>query len=153
MFCAKYNVHVFLIAHPTKIPKDIVTKKHNIPTLYDISDSAHFYNKAFNGICVYRNFDTNTVDVHVQKVKFKWVGKTGMVSFTYDIPSGRYTEVGDKMLNEMVHVNNNGDEQFNDTNKKIVSGKFTRPVQETLVYHEPKKENVELDDNGKAYAF
>lgn len=147
-FAMKYNTHVFLVAHPTKMQKDLVTKKVNVPTLYDISDSAHFYNKAFNGICVYRNFDTDTVSVHVQKVKFKWVGKTGVQEFTYDVASGRYAEVGDRPMNQMRYVNGEQDDIYNSTTKKIMARKIEPPV-----FHNEPKDKEDLDDQGNSYPF
>ena len=85
-----YNIHIILVAHPRKINK--LGKTHDVPSLYDIAGSAHFFNKADNGITVYRNDETGKVDIHIQKVRFRFVGKKGMVSFTYDLPTGRYAE-------------------------------------------------------------
>jgi twinkle protein len=88
-FAQNNQVHIFLIAHPTKMQEnDDGTFK--VPTLYNISGSAHFFNKTDNGITVYRNFDAGTTSVYVQKVKFKHIGKTGVQDFFYDLGSGRY---------------------------------------------------------------
>lgn len=103
-FKDKNNIHVFLIAHPRKIGK--LGKQHDIPTLYDIAGSAHFYNKADNGITVYRNDESNIVDVHIQKVRFRFVGKKGMVSFTYDLPTGRFAERDTNYESEMDYIIN-----------------------------------------------
>ena len=84
------NVHCFLIAHPTKIQKDKTTKKFEVPSLYSISGSAHFFNKTHNGITVYRDFETNVTDVYVQKCKWSWLGKLGFCSFTYDTLTRQY---------------------------------------------------------------
>lgn len=46
-----YNVHVWLVAHPRQL-QDYISSKP--PTLYDISGSAHFYNKCDAGIVVHR---------------------------------------------------------------------------------------------------
>lgn len=89
-FKKKYNVHVFLVAHPTKIKKDKQTGKFEIPNLYDISGSANFFNKSDNGISVYRNFDINTSDIYVQKVKFHHWGKIGFLSVKWNEANGRY---------------------------------------------------------------
>jgi twinkle protein len=88
-FCEKYNVHCFLVAHPRKIQKNEDSSYH-IPTLYDIAGSANFFNKTDNGITVYRNFKNNTVEIHVQKVKFSHWGEVGMCEFNYDIATGLY---------------------------------------------------------------
>lgn len=84
------DILVVLMAHPTKQPKN----KDGIieaPTLYDISGSANFYNKADFGIVVHRNRLENYVEVHVQKVKFRHLGEVGMCKFKYNLNNGRYT--------------------------------------------------------------
>jgi twinkle protein len=85
----KYGVHVFLLAHTTKIGKE--NGRFSIPNLYSISGSAHFYNKTHNGITVYRDFEGNTTTVYVQKVKQSWLGQTGWVCFTYDTLTRQYS--------------------------------------------------------------
>jgi twinkle protein len=90
-FCERYNVHCFLVAHPRKIQKK-EAGHYEVPTLYDIAGSANFFNKTDNGITVYRNFQNNSVEVHVQKVKFSHWGAIGAQLFQYDIPTGLYLE-------------------------------------------------------------
>lgn len=89
-FIKKYGIHCFLIAHPTKLQKDKQTKKYEVPTLYSISGSAHFFNKTHNGMSIYRDFETNIVDVYVQKVKWSWLGKLGFCSFRFDTYTRQY---------------------------------------------------------------
>lgn len=89
-FLVKYGVHGILIAHPTKMQKNMKTKKYEVPTLYNISGSAHFYNKTHNGICVYRDFETNTVEIYVQKVKWSWLGQTGWSSYSFNTETREY---------------------------------------------------------------
>lgn len=84
------DLAMFVVAHPAKIHKD-KNGDMPIPTLYDINGSAHWRNKCDNGMVVVRNED-NTVDVHVQKVKFKMRGEVGCTKFNYDKISGIYTE-------------------------------------------------------------
>jgi len=90
MFCEKNKVHLFLVAHPTKIQKDKGTGLYEIPNLYNISGSANFYNKTANGLTVYRNFTENITEVYIQKVKFKHWGKIGCVHLAWDYNNGRY---------------------------------------------------------------
>jgi twinkle protein len=66
---------------------------YEIPTLYSISGSAHFYNKADNGFTVYRNKENNTVEIHIQKVRNSWNGKVGVLEYTYDTFTRKYTFV------------------------------------------------------------
>lgn len=88
LFNKKYNVHGFLVAHPTKMEKD---KNNNylVPNLYSISGSAHFFNKASLGWTVYK-VGQGVSDVHVQKVKFKYWGEIGLVSYYWNSENGRY---------------------------------------------------------------
>lgn len=97
-FCEINNVHCFLVAHPTKIKKNLQTGKYEVPTLYDIAGSANFYNKADNGICVYRDFEEQKTFVHIQKIKFDHWGTEGMAEFTYDVRSKRY--ISDRIDNQ-----------------------------------------------------
>lgn len=87
-FARHWGVHVFLIAHTTKMQKDKQTGKYVVPNLYDISGSAHFYNKTHNGMTVYR--DEETVDVYVQKVKQSWLGQKGFATYKYDTFKRQY---------------------------------------------------------------
>jgi twinkle protein len=89
-FAREHNIHLFIVAHPTKMRKN-EAGQYDIPTPYDISGSANWRNKADNCIAIYRNADS--VDVYVQKVRVKEVGRVGKARFTYDIPTGRYFEV------------------------------------------------------------
>ena len=89
-FAQQNDVLVILMAHPTKLPKskDGVIEP---PTLYDISGSANFYNKADFGIVVHRNRQNNTVEVRILKVKFRHLGECGTAYFKYNLSNGRYT--------------------------------------------------------------
>jgi twinkle protein len=91
-FAKRFQVHIFLMAHPTKVQKTD-KKKYDVPTLYSISGSANFFNKTHNGITVYR--DVETVDIHVQKVKQSWLGKVGLCQFTYNTLTRQYTAITD----------------------------------------------------------
>ncbi len=89
-FAQRNDILVILMAHPTKLPKnkDGVT---DIPTLYDISGSANFFNKADFGLVVHRDRANDSVLVQVQKVKFRHLGENGTALFKYNINNGRYT--------------------------------------------------------------
>jgi hypothetical protein len=100
-FAKMYNVHVHMVAHPTKIQKDKKTGKYVVPNLYDIAGSANFYNKTFNGICIYRDYEEKIVTAHVQKVKFKWIGHVGSCDFNYDYKTGRYAHPNTSFEDEL----------------------------------------------------
>ena len=91
-FCQQTNTHLFLVAHPRKIESDNgVFKK---PNLYDISGSADFYNKAYNGLVCYRNIGQKTeyksdiVSIYVEKVKRKENGQLGQFDVAPDFRNG-----------------------------------------------------------------
>lgn len=96
------GAHVWLVVHPTKIQKDRITGKRSMPTPYDISGSAHWYNKADNIIAVHRDQidGGQDVEVHVQKIRFKHVGRIGMATLKYDKVTGRYFEFGGPTLRD-----------------------------------------------------
>lgn len=90
----KHGVHVWIVAHPAKLYRDKETKEYPVPTLYDISGSANWRNKADNGIVVWRDFTpgSKTVEVHIQKIRFRQIGKLGMVPMTYQPATATYGE-------------------------------------------------------------
>lgn len=94
-FARKMGIHVFLVAHPTKMLKDKDTGIYIIPNLYNISGSAHFFNMPQNGFTVYRNHSTEKTEVHIQKVKWEHLGKLGMIEYQYNPYNSRFTKVGD----------------------------------------------------------
>lgn len=95
-FSRKHRVHFFVVAHPQKLYRD-KDGNYPIPTLYDISGSAHWRNKADNGICVWRDFKNpkDPVAIHIQKIRFREVGKIGKCSFRYDNVIADYIPMGD----------------------------------------------------------
>jgi twinkle protein len=87
------NVLIFLIAHPRKIEAD------KVPTMYDISGSANFYNKTDYGFTVHRMREDNgamgnSVQVHWQKIKFKHLGTQGVSQLDYNFNNGRFDPAG-----------------------------------------------------------
>ena len=89
-FAQNHGVHVWFVAHPMKLPRE--NGKVPVPTLYDISGSANWANKADIGFAVYRNDQAELVEIYVQKVRHKWVGKIGRIELVYDKVTGRYSE-------------------------------------------------------------
>lgn len=92
-FARAHGLHVFLVAHPTKLRKDD-SGNYPVPTPYDISGSANWRNKADNCISIWRDLSGNDaskmVDIHIQKIRHKTVGKLGTAALRYDTVCGRY---------------------------------------------------------------
>lgn len=81
---------VILMAHPRKMNRDAAGDPER-PTLYDISGSANFYNKADFGLVVHRNKREGYTDIFVDKVKFRHLGESGKSArFRYNLNNGRY---------------------------------------------------------------
>lgn len=95
-FAQQNDVLVFLMAHPTKMPKN-PDGKFQVPTLYDISGSANFYNKADFGISVHRDKEFGWTEIHVQKVKYRHLGQGGMAKFKYNLFNSRYVPYEDNV--------------------------------------------------------
>lgn len=91
-FARLYGVLVFLVAHPVKMPKE--NGMMAVPTLYSINGSANFYNKTDYGLTAYRKVQdgllSNELEVHVQKVKFKHLGRPSLVEVAYNDRNGRF---------------------------------------------------------------
>jgi twinkle protein len=92
-FTRQHQVHVWLVAHPTKLQKTS-DNQYPVPTAYDIAGSAHWRNKADNVLSVWRDVmaSDHRVQVHVQKIRFREVGRLGMVELEFDPLTGRFHE-------------------------------------------------------------
>jgi twinkle protein len=102
-FATLNNVLVILVAHPAKM------QKGDIPTLYSISGSAHFYNKADYGFTMHRipderNIMTNEIQIHWQKIKFKHLGSQGVSEAKYNYVNGRF-ELKDSCVDDWDNSN------------------------------------------------
>lgn len=90
------SIHVWVVAHPAKQRRDDGGKLP-IPSPDMISGSQHWWNKADACITVYRDpspeaANAKAVQIHVQKIRFKHIGKPGMVELIYNRVNGRYDE-------------------------------------------------------------
>ncbi|MES3017902.1 MAG: CHC2 zinc finger domain-containing protein [Bacteroidota bacterium] len=88
-FATKTDVHLFIVAHPTKLKKD-PSGQYPVATLYDCAGSAHFFNKTDNGLSVYRDNAKGIVTVYSQKIRFSFHGSVGYASFTFDTYTRQY---------------------------------------------------------------
>jgi twinkle protein len=97
----KWQVHVWLVAHPQKLFRR-EDGTYPVPTPWDINGSANFRNKADNCLTVWRNeaCEDDPVQVHIQKVRFKNIGRIGVVELKWHRVTGRYREL---TFEEMQH--------------------------------------------------
>lgn len=92
-FARHYRLHIWVMAHPAKMQKE-KDGAIPVPTPYDISGSAAWFNKADNCLTVSRDKadPLKPVDIHVQKIRFREVGQLGLVQLNYNRVNGRYQE-------------------------------------------------------------
>ena len=89
-FCKKYDVLVFIVAHPTKMYKGNDGKIEE-PTMYNIKGGGEWYDASYHGLLVHRDYDAKTTKVKVLKVKFQNLGENGGEShFTWEPRSGSF---------------------------------------------------------------
>lgn len=88
-FARTHKLHIWVVAHPAKMYKN-KEGEYPVPTPYDISGSAHWRNKADNAICVWRDVTKpeKPTEIHIQKIRFREVGKIGISTLKYDVVSG-----------------------------------------------------------------
>ncbi len=80
VFAKKYDVLVFIVAHPTKMYKGSDGKIEE-PTMYNIKGGGEWYDASYHGLLVHRDYDTKTVKAKVLKVKFQNLGENGAESY------------------------------------------------------------------------
>ena len=94
-FAVHHDINVTLVAHPRK--QDKTGGQYNVPRMYDIAQSSHFYNVPDVGIIVHRTFVdgvNDPVEVFVQKIKHHFRGQLGSIQYNFDRATGRYSENG-----------------------------------------------------------
>ena len=79
-FAKKYDVLVFIVAHPTKMYKGQDGKMEE-PTMYNIKGGGEWYDASYHGLLVHRDYDAKTTKVKVLKVKFQNLGENGAEAY------------------------------------------------------------------------
>ena len=89
-FAKKYDVLVFIVAHPTKMYKDKDGKIEE-PNMYNIKGGGEWYDASYHGILVHRDYILKNTKVKVLKVKFQNLGENGgECFFTWEPKSGSF---------------------------------------------------------------
>ncbi len=79
-FAKKYDVLVFIVAHPTKMYKTQDGKIEE-PTMYNIKGGGEWYDASYHGLLVHRDYEAKTTKVKVLKCKFQNLGENGAEAF------------------------------------------------------------------------
>ena len=89
-FAKKYDVLVFIVAHPTKMYKNNEGKIEE-PNMYNIKGGGEWYDASYHGLLVHRDYVLKNTKVKVLKVKFQNLGENGAECFfTWEPKSGSY---------------------------------------------------------------
>jgi twinkle protein len=89
-FAKKYDVLVFIVAHPTKMYKTQDGKIEE-PNMYNIKGGGEWYDASYHGLLVHRDYEAKNTKVKVLKVKFQNLGDNGAECFfTWEPSSGSY---------------------------------------------------------------
>ena len=87
-FAKKYDVLVFIVAHPTKMYKTQDGKIEE-PTMYNIKGGGEWYDASYHGLLVHRDYEAKTTKVKILKCKFQNLGENGAEAFfTWEPKSG-----------------------------------------------------------------
>ena len=90
VFAKKFDVLVFIVAHPTKMYKDKDGKIEE-PNMYNIKGGGEWYDASYHGLLVHRDYEQKTTKVKVLKVKFQNLGENqGEAFFTWEHRSGSF---------------------------------------------------------------
>ena len=99
-FAKKYDVLVFIVAHPTKMYKDKDGKIEE-PTMYNIKGGGEWYDASYHGLLVHRDYVLKNTKVKVLKVKFQNLGENGAEAyFTWEPNSGSFVPQITDIINE-----------------------------------------------------
>ncbi len=89
----RLQMHIWILAHPKGLQRN-KDGKWPKPELSDISGSAHWRNKADNGLVIWQDMETRITSVQVHKIKFADYGKMGTsVDLAFDEPTQVFREL------------------------------------------------------------
>jgi twinkle protein len=83
------DCHIMLVAHPAKMDAG------KVPSMYSISDSAHWANKPDAGISIYKpHIESDIAEIHILKSRY-WgqIGKPGEIRVRYNTVGRTYTQI------------------------------------------------------------
>lgn len=98
-FARFHDIHIWVVAHPKMLQK-LADGTYPVPTPYDVSGSAHWYNKSDFAVAVHRDVsnDELPVEVYIQKRRLKHCGKIGVVPLRYNKTNGTYSELDSRTV-------------------------------------------------------
>ena len=106
-FARQYAVHVWIVAHPTKLPPEESgedgARRPRVPGPYDISGASHWANKGDFILTVYQR--ERWTEIHVTKVRFQpTYGQKGVAKLLFNSISKRFVDYNDIGARRMQNV-------------------------------------------------
>jgi twinkle protein len=96
-FAKAHRVHLIVVAHPAKMQRK-QDGKYPCPSLYDIADSAHWYNKPDLGVVIWREGADPSLPTNIMVAKSRYhseIGRPGQIRGIWNESTGRYTITDD----------------------------------------------------------
>jgi len=94
-FAREQNISFWLVCHPAKIDRNR-SGEYPEPSMYDLSGSAHWWNKSDNAIILHRSMAQKktgcVAKCKVMKIKNRFYGKVGDHFFLYNAFTGRFED-------------------------------------------------------------
>ena len=92
-FCRAHNIIMWVVAHPAKLMRQ-ADGNYPVPSMYDISGSAHWHNMSDVGLVVHRMFDEDQVVVCTKQIREQgYYGNIGEAVFRYNVDTKSYEEL------------------------------------------------------------
>lgn len=100
-FAQVHGVCVFFVAHPKNMARD-KDGNYPVPTGYDISGGANWFNKSDLGLTIHRKDSEGVVEAHVWKARRKEIGQKGVQKFKFNKVNGTYLDVDGKSIADRI---------------------------------------------------
>ena len=124
-FAKIYEMHVWIVAHPRKMENG-TNRQPLVPSPYDISGSANWFNKADNAVTIHRHRseEEDYVGVHIHKIRFQYKNGTPTVGkepakLNYNIGTGNYETYIPTVKEDIFGESSENARQNNNTQRKI----------------------------------
>lgn len=102
-FVKKYDCHLFLVLHPTKLSYEEGTKTYVMPTAYNAKGGGEHFDMSYNIIGMTRDIERRAVRFRTLKWKYQHLGSSDKEWFEmWNTNNGRYTDIcGDYSINDI----------------------------------------------------
>jgi len=93
-FAKRHRVHILVVAHPAKLQRKQQDGKYPCPSLYDMADRAHWYDKPDLGLVIWREHADPSRPTNIMVAKSRYhgeIGRPGQITGIWNETNARYT--------------------------------------------------------------